>query len=202
MVGILNRIKSIIKSDIIVCGSKHAHVLLEEEKNAALTGPDHLKKIRLKDFGGARILIKTDKGTEYKGSGKKNGKKLYCMSPLFNSDGSCQHNRVCDGVILEEIGQHDLRVVLIELKSTVISGAETQLKNTKYFIEYLISLVRDFHGEEVGKVYYSSVILHTQRGSIPKRTTRPPLKHVSKKVEGVIKLVVKNNDEISINQLF
>lgn len=196
----VSKLRDILKADIILCGSTNDHVHLEEEKNLLGAGSNILQKITIKDFKNKnRILIMADKGTEY--SSSKNGKKSYCLSPLLKNDGSCQHNRVCDALIVEE-KNGSAKILLIELKSTDTSGAATQIKNTRCFAEYLVCIAKNFYGLSVN-VDLRGIIFHTETPiKIKKRATRPPMPaKPNANWDNPAKRVVTNKQEISLKEL-
>lgn len=197
----ITHLKKILKDDIVVCASTNDHVHIEEEKNNSSSNENILKKITIKDFKNKdRILIRADKGTELPAS--KNSKKNYCLSPLIKSDGTCPHNRVCDCVIVHEGTDNNAKVLLIELKSTDTSGAATQIKNTKCFIEYLQCIAKSYYGINVN-LTYKGIIFHTDTPTrIKKRTTRPSLPEKPNSTwDNPAKRVVSNEQEISIKEL-
>lgn len=196
----VSKLREILKADIIICGSTNDHIHLEEEKNSAGTASNVLQKVTIKDFKNKnRIFIKADKGTEF--TPNKNGKKTNCLSPLLKNDGSCPHNRVCDGIIVEE-NNGDAKILLIELKSTDTTGAATQIKNTKCFVEYLACIAKDFYGLPL-KPEFRGIIFHTETPmKIKKRATRPlmPAKP-NANWDSPAKRVVNNKQEISVKEL-
>ena len=91
----------------LVDGATQNHAILEEKDPAA-----KLKKLTIADLNKGMLLIKVDEGRKVI---KNNRKVLDCMSPLFRVDGSYDHNRACDAVLLRIIPNNKVDIYYIDL---------------------------------------------------------------------------------------
>ncbi len=192
---IIDCIKEILSCPSI-CGSTHDHALIEEENNAEKTSPNCLKKILLCDVGRDMLIIKPDQLNGHK------GKRISCISPLFRQDEKYQHNRICDAVLIKENSGSFCKLLFIELKSTNTSGATSQLKSTKCFMDYVSCILEEFYKIKI-KLDRRYIVLHTK---VPQRLRKYPTRleipeKPSKDSNNPARRLVSSGDHISIKEL-
>lgn len=144
--GAIDAIKALLRC-VCADGAQVAHVLLTESQQDA-----KLRKLTLTKLEPGMLVLATDEG-------RKQDKDI-CMSPLFSRNGSYDHNRACDAVLIRQEAQ-GISICYIELKSDKPSGYEGQFISTQCFMRYLIDLVNCLCGVEVRIARERFVVFHT-----------------------------------------
>lgn len=195
---IINQLKQILSCPYY-CGTAHSIVNIEEENNTNEAGEYRLRKIKLTDISANMLIIHPDKATKVRIANRN----VNCISPLNKIDGTVQHNRACDAVLIEEFANLTCRLVFIELKSRDVSGASTQLKSTVCFFDYIQSVLKLFYDIEAGFDEKRFIVLHTAtQRSIRKRPTGPvTTSKANRDSSNPAKRVVVDNQRVSASGL-
>jgi hypothetical protein len=106
------------------------------EGDAYLTETDtmaKLNKVRVTGLTSKVLVLHIDSCRKI-GRGRT---RLDCMSPLFRTANTGDHNRSCDFVLLEEADGGKCNLYYVEMKSTDSSGYSRQFKSTQCFLRYV-----------------------------------------------------------------
>ncbi|MGB1243485.1 MAG: hypothetical protein ACPG49_13240 [Chitinophagales bacterium] len=148
---------------------------IEEEGNSS--GNKHLQSVTINDLPDDVFAFTTDKILNL-AEGK--------IRNQFLSDqekGSIHKN--CDAVIVQ-YKENELKVMLCELKSYSPKGYETQLINTKLFVDYLLSLYNTFKKETdsiltMTDVWYVLFYLERPASTTINMRHTPKMHHIKEK---------------------
>ncbi len=119
---------------------------IEEQGN---TGKNkYLQSVTIKDLPDDVFAFTTDKVLSL-----REGK---IRNQFLSKDEKRNIHKNCDAVIIQ-YKDNELKVMLCELKSYSPKGYETQLVNTKLFVDYLLNLYNTFKAEKDSKLTLTSV---------------------------------------------
>jgi len=148
---------------------------IEEERN--FSGNKNLQSVTINDLPDDVFAFTTDKILNLTEGKIRN---------QFLSDqekGTIHKN--CDAVIIQYKG-NELKVMLCELKSYSPKGYETQLVNTKLFVDYLISLYNTFKKETdinltMTDIWYVLFYLERPASKTTNMRETPQMHHIEQK---------------------
>jgi hypothetical protein len=169
---------------------KDTTVCIEHDKNSKL------KKLHISELNSKMLLLQLDNGL----------KKHHCIgfTPLFHALDDCDHNRVCDAVLLKAT-EKGLAVTYLELKSDNSTGYVGQFKSTSCFMKYLEELLKNICNIN-SKIYSQRyVVFHTDsqnagRGGFQLRKTtqfNPTMPNTPDKAH---KYVVKSGGTVRVTE--
>ncbi len=155
-----------------------------------------LKKLFLTDISSNMLLLQLDNGV----------KKHRCtgFSKLFNSLDDCDHNKVCDALLLKAT-ERGLAATYIELKSDDATGYVGQFKSTKCFVGYLEKILQDICNIDVKISSERYVVFHTDSSNASrsgfqlKKTTKFNQTQPNTP-EQAHKSVVKSGDSVRVTE--
>jgi hypothetical protein len=180
--SVIQAIKQIIKADAILAdGTQHTHAIIEEKNEAKL------KKLTLSELQTSHLVIGLDDARKLSCDSR-----IACMSPIFSTTSTYDHNRACDALLIDEKENGKCKVTYIELKSDSPSGFEGQFKSASCFMVYIKEILDKLCCVKMEIIKENFVVFHTDsnngRLSLHKTTTR---KHEPKNPR---KIIVKNGD--------
>lgn len=165
-------------------------VCIEHDKNSKL------KKLNISELNSKMLLLQLDNGL----------KKHNCIgfTPLFNALDDCDHNRVCDAILLKAT-EKGLAVTYLELKSDDSTGYVGQFKSTSCFMKYLEEILKNICNIN-SKIYSQRyVVFHTDsqnagRGGFQLRKTTQfnPLRPNAP--DSAHKYVVRSGDTVRVTE--
>jgi len=185
------RLENLINPELC-CEIKDNVITFEEKSNI---GNKELKEVIVKNLPDRNIFVfSTDKSIKV--STNKHEKR---RNQFLNNEND-KINKRCDGAIIHYDNNY-IDIIFCELKSQELKPIqyETQLINTKLFVDYLVSLFNTFYSEE-GKIeirkvqyilfYYRAINQHSNtRNNYIREEVRPILTNENMKnyPESIIK---------------
>lgn len=139
----IQTIKSILSDECCaVSGSPTITTFKIEENHISAS----LKKILITEVDSNYLIFFPDKGSVLNtGKGKR---RTSLVSPLIDRNNSVGAQCACDAVIIHEY-DGNYKIAYIDLKSGNTQGVATQFKSTKCFVDFLLSIAREFKGINV-----------------------------------------------------